>query len=98
MKNLKIYILTLFGFLSFHFGLSQENEKHIVNSPTNELKMILYSNGKPLVEGYVIAVGNKLINHGMFVVYRKDGFIHQTIHYEMGKIIKVTSFDDENKI
>ena len=68
MQYLKIYILIIFTFLGFNFGISQENQKHIIKSPTKELKMILYSNGKPIVEGYVITVGNKLINHGMFIV------------------------------
>ena len=60
--------------------------------------MILYSNEKPIVEGNVVVVGDKLINHGMFVVYKPDGFIHQTIHYDMGKIIKITTFSEEDKI
>src|SRR6056300_1877681 len=98
MNYLKIHILSIFAFLTFQVVFSQENDKHIVKSPTKELKMVLYSNGKPVVEGYVIAVGNKLINHGMFVVYKPDGFIHQTIHYDMGKIIKITNFSEEDKI
>ena len=98
MEQLKIYILIIFAFLSFNIGFSQENEKHIIKSPTKELKMVLYSNGKPVVEGYVTAVGNKLINHGMFVIYKPNGFIEQTIHYDMGKIIKITNFSDENKM
>lgn len=98
MEQLKIYILIIFAFLSFNIGFSQENEKHIIKSPTKELKMVLYSNGKPVVEGYVTAVGNKLINHGMFVIYKPNGFIEQTIHYDMGKIIKITNFSDEDKM
>jgi len=98
MENLRTYIIIIFAFLTFQVGFSQENEQHIVKSPTKELKMVLYSNGKPVVEGYVIAVGNKLINHGMFVVYKPDGFVEQTIHYDMGKIIKITNFSDENKM
>ncbi len=98
MEEVKIYILTLFAFLSFNFGISQKNERHIVKSPTKELKMILYSNGKPVVEGYVIAIDNKLINHGMFIVYRQNGFILRTVHYDMGKIVKITNFNKEEKI
>ena len=66
MQDLKLYILNVFALLTFQVGFSQENEQHIIKSPTKELKMVLYSNGKPVVEGYVIAVGDKLINHGMF--------------------------------
>ena len=98
MEEVKIYILTLFAFLGFNFGISQENERHIIKSPTKEIKMILYSNGKPIVEGYVITVGNKLINHGMFIVYEQNGFILRTVHYDMGKIVKITNFNKEEKI
>lgn len=98
MQDLKLYILNVFALLIFQVGFSQENDKHIVKSPTKELKMVLYSNGKPVVEGYVIAVGDKLINNGMFVVYKPDGFVEQTIHYDMGKIVKITNFSDENKM
>lgn len=98
MEQLKIYILIIFAFLSFNIGFSQENEQHIIKSPTKELKMVLYSNGKPVVEGYVIAMDNKLINHGMFVIYKPDGFVQQTIHYDMGKIVKITNFSDEDKM
>ena len=98
MENLKIYLFAIVALFLMHTSFSQENDKHIVKSPTKELKMVLYSNGKPVVEGYVIAVGDKLINNGMFVVYKPDGFVKQTIHYDMGKIVKITNFSDENKM
>jgi hypothetical protein len=34
----------------------------------------------------------------MFVVYNSDGFVEQTIHYDMGKIIKITTFSEKEKI
>lgn len=98
MNKIKSYLTLALSIFAFNIGLSQQNEQHIVKSPTKELKMILYSNEKPVVEGNVVVVGNKLINHGMFVVYNPDGFIHQTIHYDMGKIIKITTFSEEDKI
>ena len=94
ISNLTLVLSILF----FNIGLSQENDSHIVKSPTKELKMILYSNEKPVVEGNVVVVGDKLINHGMFVVYNSDGFVEQTIHYDMGKIIKITTFSEKEKI
>jgi hypothetical protein len=98
MNKITLNLTLVLSILFFNIGLSQENDSHIVKSPTKELKMILYSNEKPVVEGNVVVVGDKLINHGMFVVYNPDGFIHQTIHYDMGKIIKITNFSEEDKI
>ena len=77
---------------------SQSNERHLVKSPTKELKMILYSNGKPLIEGNVVAVGDKLINNGLFVIYDQNNQIVQTIQYDMGKIIKITNFSESKKM
>ena len=98
MEDFRKYILTIAALLLMQIGFSQENDSHIVGSPTKELKMILYSNEKPVVEGHVIVVGDKLINHGMFVIYNPSGFVRQTIHYDMGKIIKITNFSEEEKI
>jgi hypothetical protein len=98
VENLKIYLYIILAFLFFQLGLAQSNDSHIVKAPTKELKMILYSNGKPIVEGNVVIVGDRLINHGMFVVYRQDGFILQTIHYNMGRIIKITNFSEQERI
>ena len=98
MEQLKIYLLNAVALLFFQVGLAQENDKHIVPSPTKSLKMILYSNGKPLVEGNVVAVNGKLINNGLFVVYRPDGFVKETIHYDMGRIVKITKFGDNEKM
>jgi len=98
MNKITLNLTLVLSILFFNIGLSQENDSHIVKSPTKELKMILYSNEKPVVEGNVVVVGDKLINHGMFVVYNSDGFVEQTIHYDMGKIIKITTFSEEEKI
>ena len=98
MNKIISHLTLVLSIFFFNIGLSQQNEQYIIKSPTKELKMVLYSNGKPVVEGYVIAVGNKLINHGMFVVYKPDGFVEQTIHYDMGKIVKITNFSEEDKI
>mgnify|MGYP000730885298 CR=1 FL=1 len=98
MEDLKIYMFTIMALLLMQIGFSQQNEQYIINSPTKELKVVLYSNGKPVVEGYVIAVDNKLINHGMFVIYKSNGVVKQTVHYNMGKIIKITNFSKEEKI
>ena len=98
MDKIISHLTLVLSILFFNIGLSQENDSHIVKSPTKELKMILYSNEKPVVEGNVVVVGDKLINHGMFVVYNSDGFVEQTIHYDMGKIIKITTFSEEEKI
>ena len=98
MENLKIYLFTAIALFLMHTGFSQENDSHVVGSSSKNLKMIIYSNGKPLVEGNVVAVKGKLINNGLFVVYRPDGFVKETIHYDMGKIVKITNFSDENKM
>ena len=98
MEQLKIYFLNAVAFLFLQIGIAQTNDTHIVKAPTKELKMMLFSQGKPVLEGTVVAVGTKLINHGMFVVYAPDGFILQTIQYNMGKIIKITNFEREEKI
>ena len=98
MEQFKVYWLSIAAFLFFQVGLAQKNDSHIVPSPTKRLKMILYSGEKPVVEGSVIAVKNKLINDGMFVIYRQDGFILQTIQYDMGKIIKITNFSEDEKM
>ena len=98
MEQLKIYLLNAIAFLFLQIGLAQENDKHIVSSPTKQLKMVLYSNGKPLIEGTVVAVGDKLINNGLFVVYDKNNQIIQTIRYDMGKIIKITNFSETEKM
>jgi hypothetical protein len=98
MDKIISHLTLVLSILFFNIGLSQENDSHIVKSPTKELKMILYSNEKPVVEGNVVVVGDKLINHGMFVVYNSDGFVEQTIHYDMGKIIKITTFSEKEKI
>ena len=60
--------------------------------------MILYSGDKALVEGSVVLINNKLINDGMFVIYDSYGKVSQTIHYDMGKIVKITNFTEEEKI
>jgi hypothetical protein len=98
MDKIISHLTLVLSILFFNIGLSQENDSHIVKSPTKELKMILYSNEKPVVEGNVVVVGDKLINHCMFVVYNSDGFVEQTIHYDMGKIIKITTFSEKEKI
>lgn len=98
MEQFKVYCLNIIAFLFFQVGLAQENDKHIVPSPTKNLKMILYSNGNPIIEGNVVAVGNKLINNGLFVVYDINGQIIQTIRYDMGKIIKITNFSETEKM
>lgn len=98
MEHFKAYCLNVIAFLFLQIGIAQTNDTHIVKAPTKELKMMLFSQGKPVLEGTVVAVGTKLINHGMFVVYAPDGFILQTIQYNMGKIIKITTFSEEDKI
>ena len=98
MEQLKIYLLNAVALLFFQVGLAQENDKHIVPSPTKSLKMILYSNGKPIIEGTVVAVGTKLINNGLFVVYDSNGQIIQTIRYDMGRIIKITNFSEVQRM
>jgi hypothetical protein len=86
MDKIISHLTLVLSILFFNIGLSQENDSHIVKSPTKELKMILYSNEKPVVEGNVV------------VVYNPDGFVEQTIHYDMGKIIKITTFSEKEKI
>lgn len=77
---------------------SQENDSHFVKSPTERLKMVLYSNQKIMVEGEVVVVDGNLINDGMFIIYKPDGSVYQTVHYDMGKIVKVTDFTEQNKM
>ena len=98
MENLKIYLFAIVALFLMHTSFSQENDSHVVGSSSKDLKMILYSNGKPIVEGNVVVVNGTLINHGLFVIYRPDGFVKETIHYDMGKIVKITNFSDENKM
>ena len=98
MENLKIYLFTVVALFLMHTSFSQENDSHVVGSSSKDLKMILYSNGKPIVEGNVVVVNGTLINHGLFVIYRQDGFILQTIHYNMGRIIKITNFSEQERI
>jgi hypothetical protein len=60
--------------------------------------MVLYSEGKPVAEGSVLVVNGDLINDGMFIIYKPDGSVYQTVHYDMGKIVKVTDFTDNEKM
>ena len=95
MKN--IYNIILFSLFCFTLGYSQKNDSHIVSSPTERLKMVLYSKGKPVAEGSVLVVNGNLINDGMFIIYKPDGSVYQTVHYDMGKIVKITDFTDNEK-
>jgi hypothetical protein len=46
MNKIKSYLTLALSIFAFNIGLSQQNEQYILRSPTKELKMVLYSNGK----------------------------------------------------
>lgn len=99
MEDLKTYGLTFLLFLLTTVGaFSQKNESHIVTSPTKRMKVVFYSNEKPVISGQVVVVEGVLVNDGLFVMYKENGSIRQTVHYKMGKMVKVTNFTEENKI
>jgi len=99
MKDFRAIGFTILVYLLTTVNVfSQENDSHFVKSPTERLKMVLYSNQKIMVEGEVVVVDGNLINDGMFIIYKPDGSVYQTVHYDMGKIVKVTDFTEQNKM
>ena len=98
MENLRLWVIFLFTFWCAQYCFSQVNESHIVTAATKDLKIILLSSGRPVMEGTVVIENNMMINHGMFIVYRQDGTIKETVLYNMGKIIEIVKFDRKEKI
>jgi len=98
MENIRLWFISAFLFLWTIFCFSQDNKSHIVSSPSKDLKIILLSHGKPIMEGSIVIKENKMINHGMFIVYRQDGTVKETILYNMGDIIEIVKFEKQDKI
>ena len=99
MEDLRTIGLTVLLFLLTTVSVfSQKNESHIATSPTKRMKVVFYSKEKPVISGEVVVVEGVLVNDGLFMMYKQNGFIRQTVHYKMGKIVKVTNFTEENKI